>query len=349
MRHKAILLLGLILTAFSQTSCVLHNTGATEVGVRTIKFSLFNKSGVENKIYAPGSSYFFLSILNDWHTFDTKIQNMEMTYSENIGDVRGQDDIKFKTIDGNDISLDLIVSYRVNPKMAPHILEYVAKDDAQLRFKIVRTLARSIPRDIFGELETEYFYKAEKRAEKSEKAKEALNSILNPMGVVVERVLTKDYRFNSSYQKAIEDKKIADQKTEQFKSANKAKEEEYKRKLEEAKGEVNIIVAKADGNFEKYKIKADAYFIQQKRIAQAIRAEAIAEAKGIQAMNAALAEKGGAVMVKLKIAEALKGKKIFLLPSGSQNGLNLQTMDLNKFLEPKGTQTIQNTKSIPSK
>ena len=34
------------------------------------------------------------------------------------------------------------------------------------------------------------------------------------MGVIIEKVLTKDYRFNTAYQKAIEDKKVEEQRGE---------------------------------------------------------------------------------------------------------------------------------------
>ena len=43
-----------------------------------------------------------------------------------------------------------------------------------------------------------------------------------PWGIVVEKVLTKDYRFNQEYQKAIEDKKVADQQVQKNKSAQHA-------------------------------------------------------------------------------------------------------------------------------
>ena len=61
--------------------------------------------------------------------------------------------------------------------------------------------------------------------------------------MIVERVSTKDYRFNEAYQDAVEAREVADQVAEQNKSAAKAAEEEYLKKLEEAKGEVNKMVA----------------------------------------------------------------------------------------------------------
>ena len=299
---------------FFAAGCVPHTTGETEVGVRTRKMAFIGKKGVEDRGYAPGATYFFMPFINDWDVFDTKLQNLEMTFSQVRGDRKSRDDLVLKTIDGNDISLDVIIAYRIDANKAPHILQYVAPDDVTLRDKIVRTVARSKPRDIFGELKTEAFYVADAREAQSVKAKEALQKILGPMGIIVEKVLTNDYRFNPEYQKAIEDKKVADQQVEKNKSAQHAAREEYKRKLEEARGEVNKMVADADGQYLKDKIEADVYQEQQQLLAKAIQAEGIAEANGIQEMNNALAGSGGEAIVKLRIAEAIQGKRIMLLP-----------------------------------
>jgi len=340
---KRFLMLALPVACMMLAGCVPRSTGETEVGVRTIKLGFFAKKGVEDKVYAPGSTYLFLPFVNDWHTFDTKLQNLEMTMNPATGDRKARDDLLFKTIDGNDIGLDVIVAYRIDPSKAPYILQYVAKGNRALREKVVRTVARSKPRDIFGELKTEEFYVAAKREAKAQVAKEVLQEMLGPMGVIVERVLTKDYRFNKEYQKAIEDKKIADQRVEKNRSAQHAAFEEYKRKLEDAKGEVNKLVANVDGEYRRAKIEADAYFEKQSLLAQAIRAEGIAEAEGIRKMNKALTGSGGEALVKLRIAEALQDKKIMLLPM-SEGGMNLKTTDINQLIEMMGIKAL----SMPS-
>ena len=337
---KRLLLIFLALACLQGLSgCVFCSTDATEVGVRTRKLTLFGEQGVENKVYAPGSTYFFLPFINDWNTFDTKLQNLEMVYDRSRGDRHSQDDLLFKTIDGNDISLDVIIAYRLDPEKAPYVLQYVAQNDQTLREKIVRTIARSKPRDIFGELTTEEFYVADKREAQSQRAKSVLQDLLGPLGIVVEKVLTKDYRFNHEYQKAIEDKKVADQQVQKNKSAQHAALEEYKRKLEEAKGEVNKMIADADGAYRKAKIEADAYYEKQKLSAEATRAEGVAEAKGIREMNNALAGSGGEAFVKLRIAEALQGKQIMLLPV-SEGGMNLKTTDINQLINTMGVKAL---------
>jgi len=266
------ILVAAILALAVMGGCMPHTTGETQVGVRTRKLGLISPKGVEEQVYAPGATYFFLPFINDWNVFDTKLQNLEMTFSKIRGDRRSQDDLVFKTIDGNDISLDVIIAYRIDASKAPYILQYVARDDVTLRDTIVRTVARSKPRDIFGELKTEAFYVAEAREAQSTKAKDALQQILGPMGIVIEKVLTNDYRFNPQYTKAIQ-------------------------------------------------------------------AEGIAEAKGIQQMNNALAGAGGEAIVKLKIAEALQGKRIILLPV-SEGGMNLKTTDINRLIETLGVKSL---------
>jgi regulator of protease activity HflC (stomatin/prohibitin superfamily) len=337
MKYKSIIVTVILILLTS--GCIPHTTGETEVGVRTKKFAFVGKKGVEERIYAAGSTYFFLPFINDWHTFDTKLQNLEMTFRVDRGDRKERDDLVFKTIDGNDIALDVIIAYRIDPQKAPHILQYVARDSRILREMIVRTIARSKPRDIFGELKTEEFYVAKKREAKAQQAKERLQQIFDPLGVIVEKVLTKDYRFNPKYQQAIEDKKVADQRVERNKSAQAAATEEYKRKLEEARGEVNKMIADADGAYLKAKIEADVYYEQQQLLAEAIEAEGIAEAKGIQEMNEALVGGGGEAMVKLQIAEAIQGKKIILLPV-SEGGMNLKTTNINELINTLGIRAL---------
>ena len=80
-------LVALVLVILSFKS--VHSTGTTEVGVRTIKWSLFSKSGVEDKVYQPGATYFFLPIFNEWETFDARLQIVEMPAAKNKGDKLG--------------------------------------------------------------------------------------------------------------------------------------------------------------------------------------------------------------------------------------------------------------------
>lgn len=317
-----------------------HQTKSTEIGVRVVKWSLFAKMGTKT-IHAPGATYFFPPIINDWYTFDTKLRNMEMTTAFSRGARMGRDDLVFKTVDGNDIALDVIIAYRIDPQKAPHILTHIAQSNRELEEKLVRPITRNVTREFFGELKTEDFYVANKRIDKADLVRQELNKLLNSHGVIVESVLPKDYRFKEAYQKAIEDKKVADQIAERFKSEVKATVEEYLQKIQAAQGEVNKMVADINGEYGKAKIEADAYYEQQVMIAKAIETEGINQAKGIEKMVEALNSAGGRTMVKMKLAEALAGKKIYLLPFSDAGGIDLKTTNINELLKIYGLKSLE--------
>ena len=314
----------------------IHSTGTTEVGVRTIKWSPFRKSGVENKVYQPGATYFFLPILNEWETFDGRLQIIEMTAGPDQGDKRGVDDLPFKTKDGNDIRIDVIFSYRVDPQRTPYIRQFVAKDMLELKEKVFRTVARSKPRDYLGEYSTEEFYHAENRNKAAEKAKQGLQEILSEYGIIVENVALMDYRFNADYQAVITNKKIADTRTKTLISEKDSTVEMNKKLLQDALGEVNKLVAQADGQYQEAVLGADAYYQQQTNLAAATVAEGEAEAASIRKMREAMMNEGGLIQVKMAIADSLRGKRIVMIPTGSANSFNLQTLDLNDILRQLG-------------
>jgi hypothetical protein len=106
--------------------------------------------------------------------------------------------------------------------------------------------------------------------------------------------------------------------------------QEANRNLETARGEVAQKIAKAQGALDQARLQADADFYRSQRESEAILAEKRAHAKGVEKQNQALAGAGGHAMVKLRIAEALMGKRIIFLPSGGKNGL--QTMNMNDLL-----------------
>jgi len=91
MRYLKHLTLLAVLSSFLLSGCWPHQAGPTEVGVRTVKLGIFKKKGVDQTYYAPGKTYFFMPIINDWNTFDTKLQTMEMTFDPKRGDLRARD------------------------------------------------------------------------------------------------------------------------------------------------------------------------------------------------------------------------------------------------------------------
>ncbi len=297
-----------------------HATDSTEVGVRTVKW--LGKKGVEQKVYQPGAAYFFLPIFNDWDTFDTRLQVVEM---------KGPGQLTLKTKDGNDLFVDVTFSYRIDPLQAPYIRQYVAKNDLELREKVFKTVARSRTRDFLGALSTDEFTRTEDRNKAVILAQAGLQNIYTNYGIILERVAVMDYRFDPDYLKVITEKKVAEAKTLEVRAQIEAQREANKRMLNESEGQVKATIASALGRYSNTVSAADAEFDQKSILAQAILTEGTNSAVSVMKQREALASAGGEVQIQLAFATNMIGKRIIMIPSG--NAVNLQTLDLNKALE----------------
>jgi regulator of protease activity HflC (stomatin/prohibitin superfamily) len=333
MRRASWTAMGLVAYALSAGGCVSRSTGETEVGVLVCKIALgCAKKGVQDQLYPPGSTNLFAPFIRDFYTFDTKVQNLEMRAAAREDNRDTPDDLRFKTTDGNDISMDVTVVWTVDPKLIPRVVQDVGTSTDAVKEKLVRPMARTLVRDVLNELDSESVYNSDKRFEKADKARQVLTKALAPFGVSVMQVILHEHRFAAEYEKVIHDRKLAEQRAEQLKSETEAVGQEALRNLETARGSVAADIAKADGKLKQVALAADAAYYAQQQNAEALLAERTANAKAIAKRNEALRGAGGKAMVKLKIAEALNGKAIVLVPSGaSGNGFN--KMDVNKLID----------------
>lgn len=314
------------------SACTPHSTDSTEVGVRVAKVGIWEDKGVVDAPYPRGSTYFFPPVINDWYVYDVALQNLEMT-RETSGARRGDDSLQFKTVDGNDISVNVTVAWNVDPAKTPYLVQFVGKNTKAVEERLVRPVSRTIIRDVLNELASEQYYDANVRFQKAEQAARLLNHYLNDEGVLITQVLLGEHKFNDRYEQIIRDKKVAEQDAARLQSETEAARQQMVRELEVAKGEVSRNIEQARGESEKRKINADALYFERQRQAEAILAERRARAQGISEQARALAGSGGRNMVKLEVARSLKGKKLLFVPT---SGMDLRTTDMNQLLQTYG-------------
>ena len=328
-----------LLLSLLSLGCSPHSTDSTEVGVRVAKIGLLEGKGVIADVYAPGATYFFPPVVNDWYVFDIALQNLVMTKDTHTGDRVGDDALQFKTVDGNDINVDVTVAWTIDPTRANYLVQFVGPNTAAVRERLVRPVSRTVIRDVLNELPSEEYYDAEIRFQKAEEAAAVLDHYLAPEGIIIKQVLLGEHRFNDRYEQIIRDKKVAEQDASRLISETEAARAQMLQELEVAKGDVLQTVETARGEAAKRQISADANYFQRERQAQAILAERSNHAQGIAEQAKALAGSGGRNLVKLEVAESLKGKTIIFVPTG---GMDLRTTDMNQLLQTYGV--VQATK-----
>jgi len=343
-RHPVLLLW---LLALPLSGCTCHSTGSTEVGVLTRKLAFgIGKAGVQPEIYAPGATYLFPAFITDWNTFDVSMQNLSMVKDPGRGDRNAEDDLYFKTVDGNDIRVDVTVAWQVDPKRTPYLVTKVGENVEEVKEKLVRPACRSVVRDVLNELRSEEFYVSEKRFAKATQARDRLQEVLGREGIFVRQVILGEHRFNPEYERVIRDKKLAEQNSERMRSEGRATTEQWKSELEKAKGAVSQQLAAAAGSLDTARLGADANYVQSQKQAEAIVAERKAHAEAVRKQNEALSGSGGKALVKLRIAEALAGKELIFLPTG-KSGVGVQTLNLNQLLGALSAGTAASPAPVP--
>ncbi len=297
------------------------------VGVRVQQYSVLGKKGVIQKDFGPGW-HRDLGPIDSWLLYDSTVHTLEMTKDPVHGSARGQDDVKIQSIDGNALSLDVTVKYRIQPGKAHAVYQDTGSGTKYMA--IVRNEAENACMRYFGQMRTEDFYNPDKKRGAAGLIEEALKASLADNYIEVIDVLIRNVEFDERYEQEIRRKKLADQEVELNKSMGAAEEMRGKTQVIEAETEkkVNIIVkekeaelvrmqAEADLDIAKIKASADRYVTEKQADADLVVAQKgadgtrkvrTAEAEGERLRNEALHGVGGDTIVALEAARSLQIK-----------------------------------------
>ena len=296
------------------------------VGIRQVYYG--SNAGIKPGTYGPGL-HFTVAGFERLHQFpnDLQIINFSGSQSEASQRSRQADSIKIQTSDGYNVQLDVSIIYRIKD---PYHVFTEAGPGRAFEDRLVIPRADRILRKTLGELNSEEFYQGPKRIEKAHAAHDQLVAEVAPYGIEVKAVLVRAYTYDPKYQEMIEGRKIRDQTVFLRQAEAKAAIEQRKRDTMVAEGAANQETELSRGRAEVAKLHAQADLYQRKQAAAGKLLVELAEAKGTQLENAALQGAGSENLVGLKMAEALQGVKMIVLPSDGKDGTN--PLDLGETL-----------------
>jgi regulator of protease activity HflC (stomatin/prohibitin superfamily) len=318
----------LVVTLVTWNSCTSY-VRPGQWGVKQVVFG--SGQGVHQEIYPPGT-HFMLPGVERMHLFPAVLQVLEMSDSQlpsaHIPNLRTVPAIKIQTSEGYTVSVDITVLYRIEDaykvmtKIGPNRLY----EDAVVVPRAEQQLRRT-----FGELDAEEFYKGDTREKAANDAQRLLGEELQPLGIKVTHVLVRQYRYDVRYQAAIEQRKIQDQTVFKNQAEAQAATAEAEKNKIVAEGQAAVQVEYARGNAEVEKLKSEADLYTRTKAAEGELTERLAQAQGTDLQNKALRGAGSENMVGLKMADALKGVDVVVLPSDGEGGTN--PLDLNQMLK----------------
>jgi len=300
-----------------------------EAGVKQIKFGM--GKGIEPYVYMTGLHY--VGAGETIHRFPMRVQVLELSNSraERTEDLEGHrvaPGVNIQTSEGYTVQVDVTVLYRIGDplKVMTTIGPGRLFEDSAVIPRAQQDLRRAL-----GELDAEDFYRGNKRTEKALDAQVALEAELKDKGIEVMQVLVRRYTYDQRYQQAIEQRKIQDQTVYKNEAEAKAATAAAAKNKIVAEGAASVQVELARGEAEVKKLEAQADLYRRQKAADGDLLVKLAEAQGTELENQALRGVGSENMVGLRMAEALRGTRVIVLPTDGEGGMN--PLDLKALLK----------------
>ncbi|MGH7790370.1 MAG: SPFH domain-containing protein, partial [Candidatus Binatia bacterium] len=302
-------------------TCLTY-VGPNEYGIKVVRVALFDTAGVQETVYDTGFHFVLKPLdLQQMYLFPKDLQIIDLTgtreeAARHAGVTKAA---HIQTSDGFYVDVDVTVVYHIKD---PYLVFTRLGPDRMFETGGVAPKAEPVMKQTLGELTTEEFYNSPLRHSKAEEAQALLNRELAPYGLEVDAVLVRYFRYTDEIQKNIEEKKLKDQLVFKNQAEGHAATEGAKltKAIQEGQAAVNIKLQEG----EAYRVTKEAerdLYVRTKR-AEGDLLVKLAEAQRTQLRNDALQGAGADRMVGLKLAEAMQGIELLVLPSDGPGGLN---------------------------
>ena len=251
-----------IAAIFSTLGAGLVYVESSERGVvRTIR-----AGGVRPDALEPGL-HWILPVVEQVVTYSIANQTYTMSGVAQEGQVQGDDSIRARTKDGQEIILDASVIYQIDPaKVVPlHIVWQNRYQDG-----IVRPESRGIIRDAVSQYGVEEVVST-KRAEMVQAISEELTKSMAQNNLLLIDFVLRDIHFSEAYAQAVEQKQIAEQQAQQARLTVEQKKQEAEQARQVAQGQADAAVIAAQGAAEAQIIQAEAQAKANELIGQSLQ------------------------------------------------------------------------------
>lgn len=173
--------------------------------------------------------------------YDTRVLTYTMAATFAEGEPKGDDAIETLTKDGQIVKMDLSVRFHINQTRVTNLHREIGPDYIN---KVVRPEIRNQIRLAVSAYPVTEVY-TEKRSEIQNQTQENLKRKFSASYLILDEVLIRNIRFSPEFEKAIEQKQIAQQDAQRMQYVLDKERQEKDRKIIEAQGEAESIRLKA--------------------------------------------------------------------------------------------------------
>lgn len=226
--------------------------------------------GVRPQALEPGL-HWILPVVEQVVTYSISNQTYTMSFASQEGQVEGDDSIRARTKDGQEVIIDASVIYRIDPSKVVQ-LHIVWQDNYENG--VVRPETRGIIRDVVSQYGIEEVVST-KRAEMVQIISDLMAESLAENNLELQDFILRDIHFSEEYAIAVEQKQIAEQQAQQAAFVVEQKRQEAEQARQVAQGQADAAVIAAQGAAEARVIQAQAEAEANRLLAESLTPELV--------------------------------------------------------------------------
>ena len=233
---------------------------------RGVVISALSPDGIRQEALQPGLR-FVIPFAEQVRTYPIARQTYTMSVAPQEGQIYGDDSIRARTKDGQEVFVDASVIYSIDPNM---VVELHINWQDRYQDEVVRPLARGIIRDIASQYGVEEIVSS-KRTEMVTLITTELEKKLGENELMLTDFILRDLHFSEQYADAVEQKQIAEQQAQQAAFVVQTKRQEAEQARQTAQGQADSAVIASQGAAEARLIQAEAEKTALLMIAEALK------------------------------------------------------------------------------
>jgi regulator of protease activity HflC (stomatin/prohibitin superfamily) len=220
---------------------------------RGVVISAVAPKGYRDQTLQPGLRW-VIPFAENVKTYSIARQTYTMSVAPAEGQLQGDDSIRARTRDGQEVNVDASVIYAIDPSK---VIEMHIEWQDRYEDAVVRPLARGVIRDMASQYGIEEIVSS-KRVEMVQKITDELTKKMAENNLVLVDFILRDIHFTDQYAAAVEQKQIAEQNALQAQFVVQQKKQEAEQARQTAQGQADAVVIAAQGEAQSIKIKAEA-------------------------------------------------------------------------------------------
>src|SRR5512139_1048281 len=268
-RNRPVKGLGTVTIAVVIAAFLLTLIGAGLVFInpeeRGVVISALDSKGYRTDPLTPGL-HWIVPFAERVEQYKISRQTYTMSAANQEGQVTGDDSIRARTKDGQEVFIDASIIYSIDPnQVIPLHINWQNRFEDQ----VVRPAARNAIRDAVSQYGVEEIVST-KRAEMENLISDSITSKFAQNDLLMVDFLLRDIHFSEEYAAAVEQKQIAEQQAQQARLVVEQRKQEAEQARQVAQGSADAAVIAAKGAAEARLIQAEAEAKANELLAQSL-------------------------------------------------------------------------------